>query len=83
MKKIFPKKIILSRDECVRAGKYVIGWWEKDYVAGSSHFRPSPDEGRMYYKASLTNDEYVDSFSMNGLREEILSACKDGIEPEE
>lgn len=83
MKKIVPKKVVLSRDECVRVGKYVIGWWEKDYVAGSSHFRPSPYEGRLYYKASLNNGVVVDSFSQEGLRDEIIAACQDGIEPED
>lgn len=83
MKKIIPTKVVLSRDECVRAGKYVIGWWEKDYVSGSSHFRPSAYEGHPYYRASLNNGKNVGSYTMEGLREEILSACQDGIEPEE
>jgi len=83
MKKIFPKKIVLSRDECVRSGKIVIGWWEKDYEEGTSHFRPSPNEGRLYYKATLINGDFVYSYTFQDLRKEILSACKDGIEPED
>ena len=81
MRKIVPSKVVLSRDECVRAGQYVIGWWEKDYVPGSSHFRPSAFEGRLYYKASLNNGVVVDAFTQAELREEIIAACKDGIEP--
>lgn len=83
MKKIFPKKVVLSRDECVRVGNHVIGYWESDYIAGSSHFRPSSSEGRLYYKASLNNGENVDAFTQAELREEIIAACKDGIEPSE
>ena len=83
MKKIVPKKVVLSRDERVRVGNYVIGWWEKDYVAGSSHFRPSSYEGRLYYKASLNNGVNVDSYSQEGLRDEIIAACQEGIEPVE
>lgn len=81
MKKIIPKKVVLSRDEYVRVGNHVIGCWEKDYVPGSSHFRPSPYEGRVYYKASLNNGKFVDSYSQSGLRDEIIAACEDGIEP--
>ncbi len=83
MKKIVPKKVVLSRDECVRVGNHVIGWWEKDYIAGSSHFRPSPYEGRLYYKASLNNGKNVDAYTQEVLRNEIIAACQDGIEPVE
>lgn len=85
MKKIFPNKgkIILSRDECIRIGRHVIGWWSKDRVEGTSHFRPSPNEGRVYYSASLTNGKDVDAYNMADLREKIIAACSEGIEPEE
>lgn len=81
MKKIVPNKVVLCRDECVRAGQHVIGWWEKDYVPGSSHFRPPALEGRLYYKASLNNGVVVDAFTQKELRDEIIAACKEGIEP--
>lgn len=83
MNMIIPSKIVLSRDGYVRAGKHVIGWWQKDYVSGSPHGRPSQHEGMLYYQATLNNDQIVDSYSMDGLREEIIYACRDGIEPVE
>jgi len=83
MNMIVPSKVVLSRDECVRSGKYVIGWWRQDYICGSPHGRPSQYEGMLYYQASLNNGQIVDSYSMEGLREEIIDACRDGIEPVE
>ena len=85
MKKIIPTegKVILSRDECVRVGKYVIGWWGKDYIGGSSHFRPSLNEGRVYYYAKLNNGDNVNGWSMAELRDAIIESGKNGIEPDE
>ena len=73
------KKIVLSNDGDVRVGRYTIGSWDKDYVSGTSHFRPSPNEGKVYYTASLNNDSYVQSDYKNDLRDEIADACKDGV----
>lgn len=85
MKKIIPTKgkVILGRDECIRVGKHVIGWWSKDYVAGSSHYRPSQYEGSIYYTAKLTNGDFLDAWTMAELRGAIIESGKDGIEPEE
>lgn len=73
------KRITLSQDGYVRVGKYTIGTWDKDYVGGGFHFRPSPNEGRAVYSANLNDGSYVQSFYKNALREEIADACKDGI----
>ena len=81
MKKIVPSQVVLSRDECIRAGKYVIGYWYKDYVAGSSHFRPSPYEGHVIYGAKLINNVFVQGWTMAELREAIIEAGKYGLEP--
>ena len=85
MKKIIPTegKVILSHDKCIRVGKHVIGWWSKEHVAGSSHYRPSQYEGRVYYTAKLTNDDFLDAWTMADLRDAIIESGKDGIEPEE
>lgn len=85
MKKIIPQegKVTLSRDECVRVGKYVIGYWCKDYVGGSFHFRPSANEGRVYYTAKLNNGEFVDGWTQAELRDAIVEKGKGGIEPED
>ena len=85
MKKIIPQegKVTLSRDECVRVGKLVIGYWMKDRVGGSMHFRPSPYEGHVVYSAKLNNDAFVTGWTMADLKEAIVDACKDGIEVEE
>lgn len=85
MKKIYPKegKVILSHDLFVRVGKHVIGWWDKERVESSPHFRPSPAEGCVSYYAKLNNDEFVQSFSWHDLHDEIVAACQDGIEPVE
>lgn len=73
-------KITLSRDYCIRVGKHVIGYWEKERVEGSSHFRPSPYEGCMVYAANLENDAYVKAYSIAELKGEIAYACREGIE---
>ena len=83
MKKITPHKVTLSYDECIRAGRYVIGYWTKDYVAGSSHFRPSANEGRAYYTAKLNNGAFLDAWTQADLRDAIIESCKNGIEPED
>jgi len=85
MKKIIPTygKVVLSRDECIRVGKYVIGYWEKDNVGGSMHYRPSVYEGSVIYGAKLNNGDYVKGWTMAELRERIVEAGKDGIETEE
>lgn len=75
--------ITLSRDNYVRVGKYIIGTWDTDYMAGSCHYRPSANEGEQYYTASLNNDENVWAWTKEELREEILEACQDGIQPME
>lgn len=85
MKLIVPRngKIILSYDGCVRIGKHVIGYWDKDYVAGTSHFRPSTNEGKSYYTAKLNNGDFLDGWTQAELREAIIESCKDGIKPAE
>ena len=83
MKKIFPVegKVILSRDDYVRIGKYVIGAWRKYGVCGTFHYRPSPYEGSTFYTADLSNGSSLREWTMSDLRRAILESCKDGIEP--
>ena len=84
MKIIIPQegKVTLSRDECIRVGKYVIGYWDKEFVGGSFHFRPSPNEGRAYYTAKLNNGDFVDGWTQAELRDAIIASGKNGIEAE-
>lgn len=81
---IYPvaKQIILSNDGMVRAGKYKIGIWSKDYVGGGFHFRPSPNEGMAIYMANLNNGSVVQTFYKSELRQMIVDACKEGVNGE-
>lgn len=82
MEKVFhpeAKRVVLSNDGNIRVGRYSIGEWSKEYVEGTSHFRPSPYEGMTIYMAYLNNGSHVRSFSKNGLRNEVAEACKDGV----
>ena len=76
------KQIILSNDGRIRVGKYTIGIWSKDYVGGSFHFRPSPNEGRAVYMANLNNGSVVQTFYKSELRQMIVDECKDGVNGE-
>jgi hypothetical protein len=78
---IYPeaKQIILSHDGIIKAGKYTIGIWSKDYVGGGFHFRPSPNEGRAIYMANLNNNSVVQTFYKSELRLKIVEACKRGV----
>jgi len=80
-KTLYPeaKKIVLSRDGEIRVGRYTIGEWSKDYVGGTSHFRPSPYEGMAVYFAKLNNESYVQTYCKNELKGEIADACEDGV----
>lgn len=78
---IYPeaKQIILSNDGIIRVGKYTIGIWSKDYVGGSFHFRPSPNEGRAVYIANLNNGSVIQTYYKSNLRQMIVDACKEGV----
>ncbi len=71
-------------DSSARYYDHVLGRFHQiDYVGGGFHYRPSANEGRVYYTAKLNNGELVGEYTMAALREAIVAAGKDGIEPEE